>query len=247
MAVTVSASNTGVDTGSSHPNYSVTVTIPSAGSGAAGDFIIVHAQVRAPRGYPVGNNTPGINIVRTGNGGLPGGAAGTSNTTLNSDELTTGMSSHTAVLYNLWGRRSDFTGGTITFTQGPVTTSPGEMYASITTIVVDDPGSLTGQTVSSTVSPGFVANPFGGAGDRCIVVAGSFFDGPAWASGSLSTIATRTNTPPSGFRHTLIVGERTPFAAATYSAGFVGFAQSFAFGDPPPASSLGGVFLGLGV
>jgi hypothetical protein len=234
MAVTVSASNTGVDTGSSHPNYSVTVTIPSAGSGAAGDFIIVHAQVRAPRGYPVGDNTPGIKITASGNGGLTGPTTGSALAPPNSDTITTGSASHDLQFFEWYGRRSDFTGGTITFTQGPVTTSAGEMYASITTIVVDDPGTLTGQATSSASSPGTIADPGGGTGDYCVAVAGSFFTGPAWSSGSFSTVATRTNTPPSTLSHTLIVGDRTPFAAATYNAGFVGFATSFAFGDPPP-------------
>lgn len=234
MAVTVSSSNTGTSSG--HPSYSVTVAIPTPASGVADDFIIVHAQARFPRTVAVGSPDT-VPVVITGDGGLGAPEEGVEQ----SDTITSGSGSHSVMFIEWSGRRSDFTGGNITFAKGPVSTSAGEMFVSITTIVVDDPGSLTGSATSEASSPGTIGNPLGGSGDLCVAVAGSFFTGPAWLTGSFSTAATRTNTPTSGLSHTLIVGERTPWASATYDAGFVGFARSYAFGDPPPA--VGGIFV----
>lgn len=235
MAVTVSSSNTGTSSG--HPSYSVTVAIPTPASGVADDYIIVHAQARFPRTVAVGSPDT-VPVVITGDGGLGAPEEGVEQ----SDTITSGSASHSVVFAEWAGRRSAFTGGNVTFAKGPVSTSTGEMYVSITTIVVDDPGSVTGQATSEAASPGSVADPVGGVSDYCVAVAGSFSTGPSWSSGSFSTTATRTNTPTSGLYHSLIVGERTPWAAATYNAGFLGFARSHAFGVAPPPA-VGGIFV----
>jgi len=124
----VSSTNQGVDT--SHPNYSVNVSIPTPASGAADDYIIVAVGYRAPR------DTNGT--------GAPGGPVLTFLDTIGlasptligtpSDLATVNHGNGHAIYY---GPRSTFTPGSVTVTATSSTASPGELYVNATTIVID--------------------------------------------------------------------------------------------------------------
>lgn len=233
----VSSTNQGVDT--SHPNYSVNVSIPAPAAGAPDDYILVVVGYRAPRstnGYAL----PGAPVVAfLGDGGLAGLTWGAP-----SDGATPNHGYGHAIFY---GPRSTFTGGTITTTATSTTASPGELHVSITTIVIDGaPGApvditSTGSSLSGAAT--IVAyNDVSYTGDFNVAILNDMFYHSTAVTlspaGSFSMHTSRVLSGVSAVPHRVGIATATDPTTNGRFDTFEGVVTRFAFRAPvaPPAT-----------
>lgn len=159
MSVSISATNTGTST--AHPTYSVSVSIPSASPGPD-DEVLVWLTWRGPRlsTFPGFSGGGDVTILGDGPAGLSAIA------TLVSGDDTVDTTGHNNGHYLFRATGSSFVGGSLTVTKGPVSNTPGELWVSITTVVISGPVTLgSPRETIATSGGGSPSVGFGGVSD----------------------------------------------------------------------------------
>lgn len=244
----VSSTNQGIST--AHPNYSVNVSIPTPASGAADDVIIVLLGYRAPRRSdgPPGGLGPLPTVLGASAAGL--GLAATP-ATLASDQVTL---NHGVGHYVFYAFRSDFVGGSLTFSTTAITATAGELYVNLTTIVVDgSPGAVVdfssgGFALTGSSTAGRYDN-VGVTGDFNVQMMTDSFSGSAVSlspAGSFTLHTSRVLTGTSAVDHRIGIATATDPASNGFMSGVNEVITNLGFAGPaPPAPPRGRRGFGL--